>query len=147
MMGLDPAANEKTDAFIFDARNFVGNEQVGYKVAICERDVAMYGALLLFGLIFAASGKKIKSVKWYLWLILGTFPIALDGFSQLPGMIAGLPDIINRESTPFLRTLTGVLFGFLTAWYLFPLIEASMKETRSMFAYKKAVVDQLPPKD
>ena len=147
IMGLDPAANEKTDTFILDARGFLGNDTVGYKVAICERDVAMYGALLLFGLIYAISGKRIKPVKWYLWLIIGTFPIALDGFSQLPALVAGLPDIINRESTPFLRTLTGALFGLMTAWYLYPLIEASMKETRSMFAYKKSVVDQIQPKD
>ena len=147
MMGLNPAADEKTDTFIFDARNFIGNDQVGYKVALCERDVAMYGALLLFGLIFAMTGKKIKPVKWYAWLAIGLVPIAVDGFSQLPGLIVGLPDIINRESTPFLRTLTGVLFGLMTAWYLYPLIEASMKETRSMFAYKKVVVDQIQKKD
>jgi len=75
------------------------------------------------------------------------FPIALDGFSQLPGLIPGLPDIINRESTPFLRTLTGALFGLMTAWYLFPLIEVSMKETRAMYAYKRAAIDQNQPKD
>jgi uncharacterized membrane protein len=147
MMGLDPTANEKTDAFILDARAFLGNDTVGYKMAICERDVAMYASLLLFGLTFAVSGKKIKSVKWYIWLIVGVVPIAVDGFSQLPSLLVGLPDIINRESTPFLRVLTGALFGIMTAWYLFPLIEESMKETRSMYAYKKVVVDQLPKKD
>ena len=147
IMGLGQTANEKIDSFIFDARNFIGNDSVGYKVALCERDVAIYGALLIFGLIYAFSGKKIKPVKWYLWLIIGTFPIALDGFSQLPGLIPGLPDIINRESTPFLRTLTGALFGLMTAWYLFPLIEVSMKETRAMYAYKRAAIDQNQPKD
>jgi uncharacterized membrane protein len=146
MMGLSLSTDEKTDTFIFDARNFVGNDQVGYKVALCERDVAMYGALMLFGLIFALSGKKLKSVKWYLWLAIGMVPIALDGFSQLPSLLVGLPEIINRESTPFLRTLTGALFGLMTAWYLYPLIEASMKETRSMFAYKKVAVNQLQDK-
>lgn len=147
MMGLNPVADERTDTFIFTARAFLGNNQVGYKMALCERDIAMYGALLLFGLIYAASGRRIRPPKWYLWFLVGLLPIAVDGFSQLPGMLAVLPEIINRESTPFLRTLTGALFGFMTAWYLFPYIEASMKETRSMFAYKKVVVSQIQKRD
>ena len=143
IIGLNPAVNEKTDQFILDARNFLGNETVGYKVAICERDIAMYGSIFLFGLVYALSGKKFKQIPWYIWLVVGVFPIALDGFSQLPGMVAGLPSFLpNRESTPFLRVLTGGLFGLMTAWFLYPLIEASMRETRSMFAYKKAVVVQ-----
>jgi len=148
IMGIDPAANEKTDAFILTARNFLGNDQVGYKMAICERDVAMYGSILLFGLVFAASRKRIKSVPWYIWLVIGVLPIAIDGFSQFPGLIAGLPAFLpDRESTPFLRVLTGALFGFMTAWYLYPLIEASMRETRSMFAYKRSAVAQMTSKD
>jgi len=148
IMGLDPTMNEKTDAFILDARNFLGNDQVGYKVAICERDVAMYGSILLFGLVFAASRKRIKPVPWYIWLVIGVLPIAIDGFSQFPGLIAGLPAFLpDRESTPFLRVLTGTLFGFMTAWYLYPLIEASMRETRSMFAYKRSAVTQMTSKD
>jgi hypothetical protein len=30
---------------IFAARQFVGNPQVGYKVARCQRDVAIYGGI------------------------------------------------------------------------------------------------------
>jgi len=143
VMGLNPVANEKTDAFILDAREFLGNASVGYKLAICERDIAMYGSLLLFGLIFAISGKRIKQVPWFLWLIIGVLPIAIDGFSQLPGMLSGLPAFLpNRESTPFLRVLTGGLFGFFTAWFLYPLIEANMKETRSIFTSKAATISQ-----
>lgn len=144
IMGLNPAANEKTDAFILDARNFIGNETVGYKVAICERDIGMYGSLLLFGVIFALSGKKIKQIPWYLWLLIGLVPIAVDGFSQLPGLIAGLPAFLpDRESTPFLRVLTGGLFGFFTAWYLYPMIESNMKETRSIFTTKLTAISQI----
>ncbi len=144
IMGLDPNANEKTDAFILNARNFIGNETVGYKVAICERDVAMYGALLLFGLVYALSGKRLKQVPWYLWVVIGMVPIAVDGFSQLPALLPGLPAFLpNRESTPFLRVLTGGLFGFFTAWYLYPLIEASMKDTRAIFTTKITTISQL----
>ncbi len=133
------------------ARKFIGSEEigfgegaVGYKVVLCQRDVAIYGFLFLFGLIFAITGRKIKAVPWYLWIILGLVPVGIDGASQLPGLIASLPDwLINRESTPVLRTITGGLFGLMTAWYLFPTIEESMRETRALLAKKIAVVPQI----
>ena len=55
--------------------------------------------------------------------------------------IPGWPFWEYRESTPLLRTLTGALFGFSTAWFGFPLIEESMAETRVNFAAKKARLD------
>ncbi len=130
---------------VLAARAFDGNSLLGYKVAFCERDVTIYGSILLFGLIFAATGKKLKSVPWYLWVIIGIVPIGLDGFSQLPDLLnTTLPSWIPiRESTPFLRAITGFLFGFMTAWYGFPFIEESMRETRRMLAQKIAFVTQI----
>lgn len=129
---------------ILDARSFTGNEQAGYKVALCERDIAIYGGILLFGILFSLTGKKLKQLPWYIWVIVGIIPIGLDGGSQLPGLVNGiLPGWIPlRESTPLLRTLTGSLFGITTAWYLYPMIEDAMGETRRVLMRKKAVVDQ-----
>jgi uncharacterized membrane protein len=129
---------------IVRARQFIGNGQVGYKVAICERDVAIYGALLLFGIIFSLTGKRLKSFPWYIWIAVGLVPIGIDGVSQLPALTSlSLPAWIPiRESTPFLRTLTGGLFGFTTAWYLYPLIEESMRESYRILVHKTAVVKQ-----
>ena len=134
--------NESID--LFDARKFVGNEELGYKVALCQRDVAIYGSILIFGLMFSFSGRKIKPLKWYLWLLIGLIPIGLDGFSQLPGLAnAILPSWIPaRESTPILRTITGILFGITTAWYIYPLIEETMQETRIMLSRKVAVIEK-----
>ena len=36
----------------FEARNYIGTDAVGYKVALCERDIAIYLAILLFGITF-----------------------------------------------------------------------------------------------
>jgi uncharacterized membrane protein len=126
---------------LLEARRFIGNEEVGYKVAYCERDVAIYGAMLLFGLVFVVSGRRIPSLPWYGWVLIGIAPIGIDGFSQLLSQIPGWPFWDYRESTPLLRTLTGGLFGFSTAWFGFPLIEESMAETRVNFAAKKARLD------
>jgi uncharacterized membrane protein len=134
----------KTTIDVFNDRWFEGNPVVGYKVALCERDVAMYAAMLIFGLVFAATGKRIRSIPWYLWVLIGLGPIGLDGFSQLPSVIPGLPSWLPmRESTPFLRTLTGGLFGVMTTWYLYPMIEDTMKETRNLITHKLAIAVQL----
>lgn len=122
---------------IRDAQKFRGNENIGYKVALCERDTAIYASMLLFGLLFVLSGKRIKSIKWYIWVFIGLVPMGLDGVSQLPALAGSLPDWIPiRESTPLIRSITGFLFGFFTAWYLFPLIEESMVETRMIITEK-----------
>jgi len=136
--------NNNTQIDIFSDRQFLGNDTIGYKVALCQRDVAMYLAMLIFGVGFALSGRRIRAIPWYLWLLIGVGPIALDGFSQLPSAIPGLPAWLPmRESTPLLRTITGTLFGVMTTWYLYPMIEETMKETRRLVTRKLATAEQL----
>jgi len=117
------------------AINFVGNEVLGFKTALCQRDIAIYTGILLFGLIFSISRKKIPGLPIAVWFLLGLVPIGLDGVSQL---VSQLPwDIIPiRESTPLLRTITGGLFGFSTAWFGYPIVEESMAETRKILTVK-----------
>ncbi len=116
---------------LLSARDFIGNEKMGYKAALCERDTAIYASLLLFAIVFSITGRKTKPLGWYWWIVFGLVPIGLDGLSQLPSLASGLFQFIPliRESTPLLRTVTGGLFGLSTAWYMFPLIEESMVET------------------
>lgn len=126
----------------FEARNYIGNDMVGYKVALCERDVAIYLAILGFGVVFGLTGRRFKSLHWMLWLVIGIGPIGLDGFSQLFSQFNWdwLASIVPyRESTPFLRVLTGALFGLATAWFAYPNIEDSMSETRQYYVKKFAV--------
>jgi uncharacterized membrane protein len=128
------------------ARQFVGNETVGYKVALCERDVAIYGAILFYGLLFALMRRRFPQLHWSLWILLGLGPVGLDGFSQLFSQFDWRPLatlLPYRESTPFLRVLTGFMFGFFTAWFAYPNIEESMSETRQFFIKKFAQVKAL----
>lgn len=133
--GLDES---NSGSAMLDARAFIGNEQVGYKVAFCQRDVAIYGGILLFGLVFAASGRRIRPLHWLLWLVIGVAPIGIDGFSQLFSQIPALDFIPYRESTPLLRTITGALFGITTAWFGIPLLEADASAARVQIATQKA---------
>ena len=132
MTGLDP----NTATGLWDARSYRGNEIMGYKVALCERDVAIYAAMLVFGLAFAffrARFTHIQPIPWYLWVLLGMVPIGLDGGTQLLSQFFPQvhPYIPYRESTPLLRTITGALFGIFTAWFGYPYVEESMSETRN----------------
>lgn len=127
----------------FDARNYIGDETVGYKVALCERDIAIYLAILIFGVVFGLTGRRFKSLHWIAWLLIGIAPIGLDGFSQLFSQFnwEWLATLVPyRESTPFLRVLTGALFGLATAWFAYPNIEESMSETRQYYLKKNAVI-------
>lgn len=126
------------------ARNFIGNPVLGYKVAICERDIAIYLGIILFGIIFEVSKHGIKGLSWYFWFIFALLPIAIDGFSQLPNLAANPPTWLPiRESTPFLRTITGALFGIGTGWYLFPIMEETMQETSSSLLRKLKIAEQI----
>lgn len=123
-------------ADVFAARNYLGSPAIGFKVALCQRDIALYGSILLFGLLYAISGRRIPALPWYLWVIFGLLPVAVDGLSQLFSQppLSFLP---YRESTPLLRGLTGFLFGFTTAWFGYPAIEQSMRDTQEMMESKR----------
>lgn len=128
---------------LWGARSYEGNRQVGFKVALCQRDVAIYGGILSFGLIFGATRRRLPGIPWYLWLLFGVLPIGLDGISQLISQ-PPLGLIPIRESTPLLRTATGFLFGFVTAWFGYPIAEASMRESREyLTARQKGVQSRL----
>jgi uncharacterized membrane protein len=126
---------------VFQARSYLGDEGVGYKVAFCERDVAIYGGILFFGVLFTLTGRRLPSLPWYFWILLGILPIALDGVSQLLSQ-PPLNLWAYRESTPFLRTLTGFLFGFSTAWFGYPQVEEAMRDTRKILTVKFSRIKQ-----
>lgn len=103
---------------LLQQRRFIGEAGSGFKVAICQRDVAIYGSVVLGGLIFALLRKRIKapSLKLYALFLI---PIAVDGLSQMVGL---------RESNWWLRTVTGALFGLASVWLAFPYIEEAMQD-------------------
>jgi uncharacterized membrane protein len=127
------------------ARALVGNEHLGFKVALCERDVAIYGGILIGGLLFALVRGRLKPLPIWAWLVFGVLPMAIDGGTQL---IAGFPVAPAgwpiRESTPLLRTVTGLLFGLANVWLAYPYLEESMAETRTAAAVKLAGSDPPP---
>jgi uncharacterized membrane protein len=92
---------------------FVGSPALGYKIAFCERDLAIYLSVLLAGVAFGRLRGRIPElgVIGYGLLIA---PMAVDGFTQLFGW---------RESSPELRVMTGALFGLASVWLIYPRID------------------------
>jgi uncharacterized membrane protein len=145
--GLVPydQATGMNDQDLLGARQLIGDPVLGYKMALCERDIAIYGSILVFGVLFTLTGRRIRSYPWYFWILLALVPIALDGVSQLLSQ-PPFNFIPYRESTPFLRTLTGFLFGFMTAWFGYPMVEESMAESRKYMEAKLARVSNAVPR-
>ena len=97
-----------------DPYTFIGNASLGWKMAFCERDLAIYVGLLAVGLLYARR-RDVEPAGFLLYAVL-ILPMAVDGFTQLFGW---------RESTWELRVVTGLLFGLASAWLVLPRLDAS----------------------
>lgn len=135
--------------FMQPARLFLGNEQMGYKMALCERDIAIYGAVFLAGVLYALVRRRwqIKPLPFWAFLLVGMGPIAFDGFSQLFSQMGVLVDLLSaitlRESTPFLRTFTGAVFGASLVWLAYPRINVGMQENADALEEKLKRIGEL----
>ncbi len=150
--GVD--VNVLDNDLILVAKQFEGSERMGWKVAFCERDVAIYAAIALFGVVFLvlkSVGVKVPPLPFWAYLLIAIAPIGLDGFSQLfanpPFNGFGLSWYPVRESTPFLRALTGGLFGLGNAWLAYPYIEESMQDTVKMLENKLTRAGERAPRE
>jgi uncharacterized membrane protein len=112
------AAGVDIDPFSRD----IGNETVGWKVAFCERDVAIYGSIFLAGLVYALArrwrGNWLLPFRYYLIFLV---PMGIDGILQLFGFY---------ESTWLLRTITGLLFGVGSVLLAYPYLEDGFADVR-----------------
>lgn len=139
IVGTSPVGDiyQFTGGYQIAAREFTGNEQMGYKTALCARDMGIYWALFIGALIYAIPvvRRKLRPVPIWLYVLLGIAPIALDGVSQL----LGYPPFNlwpPRETLPAFRVITGLLFGFMNAWLGLPYLELSMRDTRRQIEAK-----------
>ena len=131
LMALVPT--EVTDAF---SNTFIGNEELGYKVAFCQRDAAIYGAIFISGMVFGLLRRrwKVKPLTWWAYILIGLVPMGLDGGYQF--LSYALPLVFPRislqpfETTPLMRVITGTLFGLATVWLAYPYLQASMEDVR-----------------
>ena len=143
------AAGPNTDNVLM-LRQFIGNSQMGWKVAWSDRMVAMYGSMLLWGLAFwLPLRKRLRPLPWW-GLVLLLLPVAIDGFTHLVSDLMDGVDAGFRTDNAWLATLTdhvfpatfyagdalgsfnssmrlltGLLFGLGLVWFLYPRFQAA----------------------
>lgn len=96
---------------------FVGNEDMGYKTALCVRDIFLYSSMGTVGILVCSNVIKF-TLKWWM-VVAGTVPMVLDGGIQFVseflyytqdkwGIELAKPFYISNNVT---RAVTGTLFG------------------------------------
>jgi uncharacterized membrane protein len=90
----------------------------GHQIALCQRNLALYGSLWLSSVIFHFVRHRVPPLDWRV-LVIMLLPMAIDGVTQLFGW---------RQSTWELRTITGALFGSGVAWFALPFIQRSVDD-------------------
>jgi uncharacterized membrane protein len=136
-------------------RQFVGNPEVGWKVAWSDRMVSMYSSIPLFGLLYWSIRGRLRLPRLPFWaFVLLLLPMALDGGSHAvsdftAGIGAGFRDsnLWLAELTTYafpvtfyagdalgsfnswMRLLTGLLFGLGVVWLIYPLLDGGFQDT------------------
>lgn len=100
---------------------YIGDAQLGYKMAVCQRDVAIYGSMFLAMAAYGPWAGRLR--RWPLWaLAVGAAPMAIDGGGQLVGL---------WQSSPLSRVFTGFLFGVGAIRVLLPILDQGLIEART----------------
>lgn len=103
---------------------------VGYKMPVCSRDFAIYGAMLLAALLYPLVRPVGSREVWpAAGLVLALVPLGLDGGLQLVSETGILPFIY--ESTNAMRLFTGGLAGFVATFYAIPLLMSMFLQDRA----------------
>ncbi len=93
----------------------------GYKIPVCARDVGIYLAMLVAGIIYPFVRKlEDKEVYPTIYLVAAIVPLGIDGTVQLLSDFGILPFVY--ESTNEMRLLTGVIAGFALTFYAIPIL-------------------------
>ena len=130
-------------------RQFIGNAEMGWKVAWSDRMVSMFTSTLVFGLLWWRLRRRIPRLPWW-GLILFLLPMALDGTTHLIGDLAGIGQGFRDTNTwlvvltnhvfpqsfyagdawgsfnSLMRLITGLLFGVGVVWFGYPYLDDSM---------------------
>jgi uncharacterized membrane protein len=89
-------------------RQFIGNPQMGWKMAWSDRMVSMYTSVLIFAWVWYPLRKKIKPLSWW-GLVLLLIPMGIDGLTHIISDLAGIGQGF-RDSNAWLAVLTGNAF-------------------------------------
>lgn len=117
--------NDAADAFFW--RQVIGDAYLGYKMAWCQRDAAIYAAMILTFIVLGLFQRDVPRLDWRIYLLVFVLPMAIDGTWQiLTSPLHIVPFLPMHESSVFDRVVTGVLFGVGSVWLIFPYVSEAM---------------------
>jgi len=135
----------------FILRQFIGNPEIGWKVAWSDRMVWMYTSILFGGLLYGLVRKQLKPLSFWTFAIL-LLPMVVDGGSHMISDLAGIGQgfrdtniwlqILTNNVYPitfyqgdalgsfnsWMRLITGILFGIALVGFAFPYINDSFAD-------------------
>lgn len=124
--------NDAADAFYW--RQVFGDAHIGYKMAWCQRDAAIYAAMILAFIVLGLFQTRAPRLDWRVYVIVFVLPMAIDGTWQLlTSPLHIVPFLPVHESTALDRVISGALFGAGSVWLVFPYVAEAMRD-----AYKDA---------
>jgi len=85
----------------------------GYPLALEQRMLAIFGGLLLGGLLYAPLRDRLRPLGWRPLVLLNA-PLLVDVLSQTAGL---------RDSTGPWRVATGLLGALAAAWWAYPRLQ------------------------
>ena len=125
-------------------RAFVGNAEIGYKIALCQRCVAIYGTIFIAGLVYAWLRRRhsVPSLPMWVYVLIGVVPMGLDGGIQLLSKIIWsiFPNLLPQpyEATPLSRLITGAFFGLGVVGFAYVNINEYLEDVQAMIEAKLA---------
>ncbi|MBM3130572.1 MAG: DUF2085 domain-containing protein [Chloroflexi bacterium] len=129
--------NDAADAFFWRAA--IGDAHIGYKMAWCERDAAIYAAMILTFILLGLFPRVVPRLDWRVYIFVFVLPMAFDGAWQLvTSPIHILPFLPVHESTALERTIAGALFGIGSVWLVFPYLADAMRDAHKDARYQYA---------
>lgn len=134
-------------------RQFIGNPQMGWKVAWSDRMVSMYTSILFFSWVWYALRKRIGRLSWQGFLVF-LLPLAVDGLAHTVSDFAGIGQgfrdtntwlaLLTNNSLPpafyagdawgsfnsIVRLVSGAFFGAGVVWFTYPYLNEYFEDLR-----------------
>lgn len=121
-----PSTSDSNSYPIYFGHDYVGNEDIGYKVAICVRDIGLYLAFAISGILIGL--KKRTSVPWK-WVVILILPIFLDIGLQWIVEIFRIDTFLWFVNDLNKRWVTGILAGIGSSLGLFNLFKNGLTKS------------------